>query len=137
MALFDALEARSPEEREAALFGAFPAFLAEAISNAPALGRRLAGIDPSAIDSRAALAGLPVLRKADLMAMQAAEPPFGGFANVASIKGSRIFMSPGPIWEPQPPGLDPWQAARAFFAAGARSGDTVHNAFAYHMTPGG
>ena len=46
-------------------------------------------------------------------------------------------MSPGPIWEPQAQGADPWQAARAFFAAGVRRGDIVHNAFAHHMTPGG
>ena len=46
-------------------------------------------------------------------------------------------MSPGPVWEPQAPGLDPWLAARSFFAAGIRKGDLVHNALSYHMTPGG
>jgi phenylacetate-CoA ligase len=46
-------------------------------------------------------------------------------------------MSPGPVWEPQISGPDPWQAARALYAAGIRAGDRVHNAFAYHMTPGG
>src|SRR5690606_25311282 len=53
------------------------------------------------------------------------------------LKGSRVYMSPGPIWEPGGSGTDPWQGARAFFAAGVRPGDIVHNAFAYHMTPGG
>ncbi len=46
-------------------------------------------------------------------------------------------MSPGPVWEPQAPGIDPWLAARSFFAAGIRKGDLVHNALSYHMTPGG
>ena len=46
-------------------------------------------------------------------------------------------MSPGPLWEPQGPGPDPWHAARALHAAGIRRGDIVHNAFAYHLTPGG
>lgn len=46
-------------------------------------------------------------------------------------------MSPGPIWEPQGEGPDPWRAARALFASGFRAGERVHNAFAYHMTPGG
>jgi phenylacetate-CoA ligase len=46
-------------------------------------------------------------------------------------------MSPGPLWEPQGMGADPWRAARAFFAAGFRRGDIVLNALAYHLTPGG
>jgi phenylacetate-CoA ligase len=46
-------------------------------------------------------------------------------------------MSPGPIWEPQGPGSDPWGAARALHAAGFRAGDVVVNTYAYHMTPGG
>ncbi|MFZ2100841.1 MAG: AMP-binding protein, partial [Oricola sp.] len=51
--------------------------------------------------------------------------------------GGRVFMSPGPVWEPQPSGIDPWHGARAFFAAGIRRGDLVHNSLSYHMTPGG
>jgi phenylacetate-CoA ligase len=137
MTHFDELETRSPVEREAALFAALPGFLTQALRGAPGLARWLAGIDPASVTSREMLARLPVLRKSDLMELQASEPPFGGFANPEVLKGGRIFMSPGPIWEPQGLGVDPWNGARAFFAAGARSGDLVHNAFAYHMTPGG
>ena len=46
-------------------------------------------------------------------------------------------MSPGPIFEPEGEGADWWGAARAVYAAGFRSGDIVHNSFAYHLTPGG
>ncbi|MCB1468519.1 MAG: AMP-binding protein [Rhizobiaceae bacterium] len=137
MAFFDAHETRPEAEREAALFAALPDFLSRAITEAPGLARWLEGTDPAEITSRSALARLPVLRKSELMALQEENPPFGGFANPATLNGSRIFMSPGPIWEPQGTGTDPWQCARAFFAAGARPGDIVHNAFAYHMTPGG
>jgi phenylacetate-CoA ligase len=77
------------------------------------------------------------LRKPDLMEMQAANPPFGGLADADALKGNRVFMSPGPVWEPQGLGIDPWQSARALFAAGFRAGDIVHNSLAYHMTPGG
>ena len=134
---FDTLETRDPEAREAALFERLPGFLASAIAAAPGWRNRLSGIDPQAITSRDALAALPVLRKPELMEAQAAEPPFGGFADPSSLDGSRVFMSPGPVWEPQPPGSDPWLAARAFHAAGIRKGDLVHNSLAYHMTPGG
>jgi len=48
-----------------------------------------------------------------------------------------LLMSPGPIFEPEGHGADWWHAARALFAAGFRPGDVVHNAFAYHLTPGG
>lgn len=134
---FDALERRSPAEREDDLFARLPTFLASAVAAAPGLARWLAGVDPATVTSRAALASLPVLRKPELMERQAAHPPFGGFADPAHLRGGRVFMSPGPIWEPQGLMADPGQAARAFFAIGVRPGDVVHNAFAYHMTPGG
>ena len=133
---FDELETRAPQARERDLFARLPEFLRKMSAAAPGLGRWLAGHDLSKVTSRTALAALPVLRKAELMEMQRAEPPFGGFADPAHLGGSRIFMSPGPIWEPQGLGADQWQSARAFFAAGVRAGDLVHNAFAYHMTPG-
>ena len=71
------------------------------------------------------------------MALQAEDPPFGGFVPLDMLRGMRVFMSPGPIWEPQGPGPDPWGARRALHAAGFKSGDTVVNTYAYHMTPGG
>jgi len=134
---FDALETRAHEERESDYFARLPAFLTAAAKAAPGLGRWLDGHDLAAVTSRTALAALPVLRKAELMEFQRADPPFGGFADPAYLRGNRVFLSPGPIWEPQAAGVDPGQAARAFFAAGVRAGDIVHNAFAYHMTPGG
>ena len=134
---FDDLETRGPAERENDLFARLPEFLTRATAAVPGLRRHLQDHDLATVNSRAALADLPVLRKADLMAAQQASPPFGGFANIEALNGQRVFMSPGPIWEPQGIGPDPWQAARALFAAGFRSGDVVHNALSHHMTPGG
>lgn len=71
------------------------------------------------------------------MQAQQKRPPFGGFVPQSALQGTRVFMSPGPVWEPQLGGLDPWQGARAFHAAGIRAGDCIHNAFSYHLTPGG
>ncbi|WP_425417043.1 phenylacetate--CoA ligase family protein [Oricola indica] len=134
---FDELETRDSEVREQALFERLPHFLAAAVAVTPGWRKRLADVDLKAVSSRDALDALPVLRKPELMEAQAAEPPFGGFADPTTLDGSRVFMSPGPVWEPQPPGLDPWHGARAFHAAGIRKGDLVHNALSYHMTPGG
>jgi phenylacetate-CoA ligase len=133
---YDTLETRDPGEREADLFSRLPDVLRKATA-APAYAERLRGIDPSGINSRSALARLPVLRKSDLPALHKAAPPFGGF--VMGLPGSfgRLFTSPGPIFEPEPVHADPWRGARALFAAGFRRGDVVLNTFSYHLTPGG
>ncbi len=133
---YDALETRDPARREAELFSRLPGVLRAAMA-APGYAERLRGVDPASIASRAALAGLPVLRKADLPALHKAAPPFGGF--VPGLPGSfgRLFTSPGPIFEPEPAHADPWRGARAMFAAGFRPGDVVLNTFSYHLTPGG
>uniref|UniRef100_UPI0018DF58AE phenylacetate--CoA ligase family protein n=1 Tax=Roseomonas rosulenta TaxID=2748667 RepID=UPI0018DF58AE len=104
---------------------------------APALAARLAGVEAAAVTDRAALARLPVLRKADLPAAQKAAPPFGGLVADAPGSFARLFTSPGPIFEGERPGADPWHMARAFFAAGFRPGDVALNTFSYHLTPGG
>ena len=134
---FDSLETLPATEREAALFAALPDFLSEDTAAVPGLAQWLTGIDVRQISSREALAGLPVLRKSELMEFQAANPPFGGFANPTALKHGRVFLSPGPVWEPQGLGADPWGCARALFAAGVRPGDIVQNCFSYHQTPGG
>ncbi len=134
---FDDRETRDPGARERDLFAALPAFLSAARTACSGLDRHLGAVDAAAITSREALAQLPVLRKSELMALQQAEPPFGGFVDVSKLHSARLFMSPGPIFEPHVAMPDPGSAARAFFAAGVRPGDIVHNAFSYHMTPGG
>ncbi|MBC7281510.1 AMP-binding protein [Hoeflea sp.] len=134
---FDDRETRAPEIRERDTFENLRALLERSLERLPALDAWLGNPDPAALTDRAALAALPVLRKPDLMEMQDANPPFGGLADPDALKGNRVFMSPGPVWEPQGLGADPWAAARALFAAGFRAGDIVHNSLAYHMTPGG
>ncbi|MDQ6683634.1 MAG: AMP-binding protein [Pseudomonadota bacterium] len=145
---FDSLETRSVDEREAALLAAVQAQVAQAKANAPAWAERLNGVDPEAINSRQAIARLPVLRKADLLARQRAAlgsgDVFGGFASVgwgdASAlrrRAAKVFASPGPIYEPETTRPDYWRMARALFAAGFRDGDLVHNSFSYHFTPAG
>ncbi|AJA62038.1 MULTISPECIES: phenylacetate--CoA ligase family protein [Bradyrhizobium] len=133
---YDARETREPAAREAELFSRLPDVLRGAMA-APAYAERLKGIDPAAVTSRAALAGLPVLRKSELPALHKASAPFGGFVPAASGSFARLFTSPGPIFEPEGRQADPWRGARALFAAGFRPDDIVLNTFSYHLTPGG
>ncbi|MBS0318847.1 MAG: AMP-binding protein, partial [Proteobacteria bacterium] len=139
---YDSLETRDPAEREAALLAALPRQIAHARAHSPALAAILAEVDPEQVRSRAALARLPVTRKAELQARQqavraAGGDAFGGFAALRhGARMPRAFASPGPIYEPEGGARDYWRTARALHAAGFRAGDLVHNAFSYHMTPG-
>ena len=133
---YDARETREPAAREADLFSRLPEVLRAAMA-APAYAGRLRGFDPAAVTSRAALAGLPVLRKSELPALHKASAPFGGFVAAAPGSFARLFTSPGPIFEPEGRQADPWRGARALFAAGFRPDDIVLNTFSYHLTPGG
>ena len=132
---YDALETRDPNERERALMAALPRQLEHAKRNAPAFGKILQGVDPREIVSRQALTRLPVTRKSDLKDLQHAAPPFGGLAATAPGRLARLYMSPGPIFDPEGRGADWWRMARPLFAAGIRAGDVVQNCFSYHFTP--
>lgn len=132
----DNRETRDQRQRELDLMGHLPGLLAKALRS-PGWQRHLGNIDPTHVNTRAALARLPVMRKGALPALQKAEPPFGGFVPDEPERIGRLFTSPGPIYEPEGRQEDPWRAARGLFAAGFRSGDRVLNTFSYHLTPGG
>jgi phenylacetate-CoA ligase len=137
---YDSLETQQPAVREAALMAALPGHVAHAQGLSPAYAEILRGVYAAQVNSREALARLPVTRKTELHERQRAlrdTDVFGGFATLRrGPQMSRIFSSPGPIYEPEASQTDPWGSARALYAAGFRSGDLVHNAFSYHMTPG-
>ena len=97
---YDALETRDPAAREREQAAALPQIVAHAMT-APGWARHLAGIDPKSVNSRAALAKLPVLRKSDIAALQKEHPPFGGLNVTPPGKARRLLMSPGPIFEPE------------------------------------
>jgi phenylacetate-CoA ligase len=105
----------------------------------------LQDVEAVAIDSRAALARLPVTRKPELLERQKAQrgtDPFGGYSTIGwrALRGlagaRRVYQSPGPIYEPEGVTPDYWRIARALVAAGFEAGDLVHNSFSYHLTPG-
>ncbi|KQQ88375.1 phenylacetate--CoA ligase family protein [Massilia sp. Leaf139] len=130
----DALETRAPEERERDLLARLPGLVARA-QQVPGWARILDGVDPHTITSRAALAQLPVTRKSDLKALQEATPPFGGLTATPTSELAHVFMSPGPIFDPEGRSADWWRFARPMYAAGVRRGGLLQNCFSYHFTP--
>ena len=140
---YDALETRTPQAREAAWMQALPAQIAHAQVHAPALALSLAGVKADEVNSLAALARLPVVRKQELLELQKASRAgggdvFGGFSALGfGAHMPRVFASPGLIYEPEGTQRDYWRMARAIFAAGFRTGELIHNSFSYHFTPAG
>jgi phenylacetate-CoA ligase len=114
--------------------------IAHAYANAPAIKTLLddAGVAPGDIQGVADLPKLPITRKDDLVAIHQANPPFGGFLAVDPDTLPRIYISPGPIFDPQPPNPDNSEGALAAFKyVGFGKGDRVLNTFMYHLTPAG
>ncbi len=138
LSVYDALEVRAPEQREAELLSALPVQVAHAQTHSAAFADILKGVDAASVTSRAALALLPVTRKHDLQARQQAgrarvsgADRLGGFSTVAQgATMPKVFASPGPIYEPEGTTRDYWRLARALFATGFRPGELIHNSLA-------
>ena len=116
---------------------ALPKQISHAKRRAPGFAKIFSEVEPSKVKTRAALARLPVTRKSDLVALQKEMPPLGGLNATPVEKLAKLFVSPGPIFEPEGRGRDWWRTARGLFACGFRAGDLVTNTFAYHFTPAG
>jgi phenylacetate-CoA ligase len=134
---YDALETRDPELRAREQFARLRMQIAHAKARTDVFARALSHVDAESITTPEALAGLPVIRKSELGAVQKEARPFGGLAGSGWGTLRRVFASPGGIYEPEGAAPDYWRLARALFAAGFRKGDLAHNAFAYHFTPAG
>ena len=130
----DSLETRDPVQRERDLMQCLPRLVARA-QGTPGWGRILHGVQAGDIASRAALAQLPVTRKSGLKELQRQQAPFGGLNATPSGQLARIYMSPGPIFDPEGRGQDWWRFSRPMYAAGVRPGGLIQNCFSYHFTP--
>jgi hypothetical protein len=134
---FDKLETRAPRARENALMAALPGLILHAKKRAPGFAKILKDVSPVKVKSREALSKLPVTRKSDLGRLQKERPPLGGLNAAPLERLAKLFISPGPIYDPEGRGKNWWRTARGLFAGGFRAGDCVMNSFAYHFTPAG
>src|SRR5438874_13047833 len=130
-------ETMSAGARERYQAGWLGALLEHAGQHAPGVRRRLeqAGLSPKNFRSTDDLARLPVIKKSAMPDLQKADPPFGGFCSVPLARIRKIFVSPGPIFEPMGPEVSGFHAETGLFAGGFRPGDIVINTFSYHLTP--
>ncbi len=135
---FDELEVMSPQAREKYQDQHLAQTIKYAYQHAPAVKAICdkAGVKPEQISSVKYLEKIPITRKTDLIELQRANPPYGGFLMLPPEDVERVFLSPGPIYEPLHTAGIKW-FAKSFWAAGFRKSDIVVNTFTYHMSPAG
>lgn len=131
------LETLPAADQAARLDAALADIVQYAFANAPAIRRKLeqADMKPSDIRCVKDLEQVPITHKSELAALQQADPPFGGFLGVPLDQLRRIYMSPGPIYEPEDIHSENDRWAQAFYAAGFRKGDIGQITFSYHLVP--
>ncbi|MBA4392748.1 MAG: phenylacetate--CoA ligase [Desulfobacca sp.] len=110
-----------------------------AYAQAPAIKHKFdqEGLRPEEIQTVKDLERIPITKKAELVGIQKENPPFGGLLTLAPNQLKRIFVSPGPIFDPMKTGTADSRCCKCLFAAGIRTGDIVQNTFMYHFTPFG
>ena len=135
--LLPELETMDPQARAEYLDRKVVEIVTYAYDHAPAFRAVMerAGCQPGDIKGVADLAGLPITEKADLVNLQRQNLPFGGWAGEPVSRLRRIYVSPGPIYEPGEAEYEDTRWAQAFYAAGFRKGDIAQVTFNFNMVP--
>ncbi|MDP2719163.1 MAG: phenylacetate--CoA ligase family protein, partial [Dehalococcoidia bacterium] len=99
-----------------------------AYNNSPPMRAKFerVGAKPSDIQNLKGLEAIPVTPKEELRRLQKENPPFGGLVGLPINKLSRIFVSPGPIYDVEGPRRRGNEVI-AFYSLGFRPGDIVMN----------
>ncbi len=80
---------------------------------------------------------IPIIKKKELIFLQSMGPRLGGLLTKDLGELQRVFLSPGPIFDPEDRSEDYWGWTEGFYAAGFRSGDLSQITFNYHLAPAG
>ncbi len=131
------LETMAPRKRADYLNRRLRGIVQYAYRHAPAIQAKLdsVGLKPKDIHTVRDLGKLPITKKTDLIDLQKKNQPFGGFLGVPMTELRRIYVSPGPLYEPGEATYDELSWVQGMHAAGFRPGDLVINTFSYHMVP--
>jgi phenylacetate-CoA ligase len=130
-------EKMSKGEREAYLKKRLSEILRFGYRHSKAIRSRFdaVGLMPKEVRDLKDLERLPITKKADLVTAQKETPPLGGFEVVRKEGLRRIYISPGPVFEPGEWDYEDTRWAQALYASGIRKGDVILNTFNYHLTP--
>ena len=133
------LETLPPEQREEYFQRKIRETVVYAYRNSPFVRKHLdqAGIDPNNIKGPKDLPSIPVIKKEQVREAHRLCPPFGEILAVPPQELGRIYMSPGPIYDPEHREEKRLKEAKALFGAGLRPGDRVMVTFSFHLVPAG
>jgi phenylacetate-CoA ligase len=109
-----------------------------AYQHSPAIREKFqkAGIHGNQVRTVKDLESLPVTTKEELVDLQKADPPLGGFLAVPPEKVWKFFVSTGPIYDAVGTSESLWSMQEQIFHnVGFRRGDVVLIAFSYHLVP--
>lgn len=134
---YDALETRDTQQRISQQLKQLSEMITQVVNKSPYYAELLSEFVDMEEIHEATLAKMPLTRKSELQALQQKKPPFGQLTDLSPPTLTRLFASPGPIYEPETRRQDGWRFARALYAAGVRQGDLLYNCFSYHFTPAG
>jgi phenylacetate-CoA ligase len=137
---FEAIEKMPHKERQKLLDEQLKWLVAYAYEKAPATKERFdaAGIVPSKVSGIRDLENLPLLRKDALIDLYKANPPLGGLVTVPITELERVYVSPGPIYDPHHSSETYWQRhVHLVKAVGFGKGDIVVNTWMYNLVPAG
>jgi phenylacetate-CoA ligase len=134
---FSKLETMTASERRQFQNRKLKQIIAYAYEKAPAIKKKLdkAKMKPGEFKTVKDLEKLSITEKADLVGMQKKNPPFGGFLGVGPEELNRIFVSPGPIYEPGEMDYEDNRWAQGLYAGGFRAGDICQVTFNFHLVP--
>ena len=93
------------------------------------------GLKDGPVNSYEDFCRIKPLSKFELSQMQQQNPPFAGLVEMEII--SKIYISPGPIFNPKTAEFNHYRFHKALSKAGFNKSDVVFNAFSYNMSPAG
>src|SRR4030042_229533 len=101
---FEVMEKMSRGEKQKVLNEQLKWLVAYAYEKAPSTKERFdkAGILPSKVTGIKDLDNLPLLRKDELVDLYKANPHLGGLVTVPITELERVYVSPGPLYDPHP-----------------------------------
>jgi len=137
---FEVMEKMSRGKKQKVLDEQLKWLVAYAYEKAPATKARFdaAGIVPSKVSGIKDLDSLPLLRKDALVDLYKANPPLGGLVTVPITELERVYVSPGPIYDPHHSSETYWQRhVHLVRAVGFGKGDIVVNTWMYNLVPAG
>ena len=137
---FELMEKMSHRERQKVLDEQLKWLVNYAYEKAPSTKERFdkASIVPSKVSGIKDLENLPLLRKDTLVDLYKANPPLGGLVTVPITELERVYVSPGPIYDPHHSSETFWQRhVHLVKALGFRKGDIVVNSWMYNIVPAG